>query len=221
MKKFNLFLSFAFSFIFICSCGKDDNNVNSNPANLAFINACKDCGTTRIKVDTLYSNRIAFQFNSDKYLTVKSGSQNIVLTDTSKLVTLGSITKTMNGDKYYTLVSSGTKASLNILFLEDDLNAADTTKTYIRFVNVYPDGSKISVLDNSNSAEIVKDLANGTSTAFMPLTPSAKFDFKISSNSAPSYPVRGSSFLKGKKYTVYFTSSPSTNIPTNGVFINK
>lgn len=224
MKNLNsLFFYFLLASVMI-SCGKDDDGP-SNPAKVAFINACSDCPNLGLTIDTLTTQFANFSYNSNTYLSVKSGSQKMQIADQTKANIVFNGNSNFASDKSYTVAITKTKAAPSAIQFEDVLPAViDTNKTYVRLINLTSDGGNLSCNIEGETSTIVSSLAQNVATDFIPLNPGVKLQYKLA-NSTKTYSVNIRNLSKNIVHTIYITGlvneTTGSKVITNGVFINK
>ncbi|PYF75608.1 DUF4397 domain-containing protein [Pedobacter nutrimenti] len=118
--------------------------------------------------------------------------------------------------KYYTIFTTGqytsTKKIPAPLVIEDVSPALDTSKIFIRLINLYNGGPNVDMVrDVATGAKVVSNVAYGTVSNWMELpnpgsgpTPSNKFLFNNAATGVPIVATAATiSFSKGRAYTIY------------------
>ncbi|MET3114663.1 hypothetical protein AAKU52_002398 [Pedobacter sp. CG_S7] len=111
--------------------------------------------------------------------------------------------------KYYTLYTTGTynitnKKVESSLLMEEVKPALDTSKVFIRVVNLYNGGPNIDFVQKTTSQKIVSNLAYGTASAFVEIPmPGQSNLYNINQNTtgATLIATTAITLIKGQAYT--------------------
>jgi hypothetical protein len=134
--------------------------------------------------------------------------------------------------KYYTVFTTGqytsTKKIPSTIMLEDIRPALDTSKIFVRLVNMYNGGPNVDMVrDLATGSKIISNIAYGAASGWVELpnpgqgtAPSNKVTF-VNSNTGVALiatPITVA-FTKGRAYTLYLRGvSGSTSYPFSGTF---
>ncbi len=116
--------------------------------------------------------------------------------------------------KYYTIFTTGiysttTKSIPSAIVLEDIRPAIDTTKVFVRFVNLYNGSPNLDIIRNSNGVKLASDVAYGTASPFTEIANPgpgvAPVNLFTVTNTATGATVSTYSLglIKGRAYTIY------------------
>lgn len=126
-----------------------------------------------------------------------------------------STTITPGAGKYYTIFTTGQYSATNksigpLLVLEDVKPALDTTKIFIRLVNLYNGSPNLDLVKIATSTKVASNVAYGTASAFVEIpvpgngvAPSNAFALNNTATGLPLITSVSLTFSKGRAYTVY------------------
>lgn len=118
--------------------------------------------------------------------------------------------------KYYTIFTTGiystaTKNIPSAIVLEDIKPALDTSKIFIRFVNLYNGSPNLDITRISNGVKLASNVAYGTASPFTEIAspgvgaaPSNAFRVDNATTGAVLIPTLTLGMTKGRAYTLYF-----------------
>lgn len=124
--------------------------------------------------------------------------------------------------KYYTLFTTGTynvttKKVESSLLLEEVKPALDTSKVFIRVVNLYNGGPNVDFVQKTTGQKIVSNLAYGAASAFVEIPLPGQSNLYNINNSATGvtiFPGTATTLTKGQAYTFILRGvSGSTTTP--------
>lgn len=186
--------------LFIC-CSKEDEP--SGPLSLLFINGLTDGNVSTVIIgDTAISELHAGFGLFTQYHTVNSGNQTFKLKDNVTDEILANQQFNISKDKYYSLMAAGTRASTELVLIEDDLSIADSTKAYIRLINLSSNSNPMTMSITAGA-----DLATGVgykfASNFTAVQP-AKHDLTVKSGSTV-VSMFNINLIGKKKYSILIT----------------
>jgi hypothetical protein len=161
-------------------CSKDEEP--SGPASLLFINGLTDGNkSTVIEGDTTISELHAEFGLFTQYHTVYSGNQTFKLKDNITDLILANQQFNISRDKYYSLMAAGTKASTELVLIEDDLSISDSTKAYIRLINLSSNSNPMT-MSITSGADLATSINYKSASDFVAVQP-VKQELTIKSGS--------------------------------------
>ena len=135
---------------------------------------------------------------------------------------------TPEGGKYYTIFTTGeytlpTKKIPSVVMLEDVRPATDTTKIFIRLVNMYRNGPNLDMLEEGSTQKIVSNVAYGTASEWVTIPNPGKANKYFFDNAATGAHVNATAatmtLTKGRAYTIYLRGvAGSTAYPFAGTY---
>ncbi len=195
-------LLFGFS-LFVFNCSSSDDGP-SGPSKLMFIN-----GLTDGKVSTVLVNDSAYVLMTagfglfTQYQDINSGNQNFKIRDNvSGAIVVGS-SFNLAASKNYSLMATGNLAIPELVIVEDDLTVNDTTKTYVRLINLSSNSSPMT-LSISLGADVVSGINYKSASQFAALDP-GKTDLTIKSGATVVSSISNLNILAKKKYSILVT----------------
>lgn len=118
--------------------------------------------------------------------------------------------------KYYTIFTTGiysttTKNIPSAIVLEDIKPALDTSKVFVRFVNLYNGSPNVDIVRISNGVKLATNVAYGTASPFTEVVspgsgvaPVVAFRVDHATTGAVLLPTVSLGMVKGRAYTLYF-----------------
>ncbi|WP_316770723.1 DUF4397 domain-containing protein [Pedobacter frigiditerrae] len=118
--------------------------------------------------------------------------------------------------KYYTIFTTGQYSATNksigpLLVLEDIKPALDTSKIFVRFVNLYNGSPNLDIVRISTGVKLANNVAYGTGSSFTEIpnpgngvAPINVFRVDNASNGTVLIPSFSITATKGRAYTLYF-----------------
>ncbi|MBB2146031.1 DUF4397 domain-containing protein [Pedobacter sp. LMG 31464] len=138
-------------------------------------------------------------------------------------------TITPEAGKYYTIFTTGQYSSTNksigpLLVLEDVKPALDTSKIFIRMVNLYNGSPNLDLVKTATSTKVASNVAYGTASAFAEIpspgpgaAPSNVFALNNTATGLPLLSNITIGLTKGRAYTFYLRGVlGSTTYPLSG-----
>ena len=185
------------------SCGSSDDGP-SKPSRLLFINGLLDGKLSTILVEDSVLVALTAGFGGvTQYVEINSGNQNFKVRDNLTNTVVVNSKFNIGSAKNYSLMAIGTTASPELIIHEDDLSVADTTKGYIRLINLSSNSNPMTMSISSGA-----DLATGVNyksvSLFASLTP-AKHDITIKSGATVVSSISNLNILPNKKYSILIT----------------
>nr|MBC7613097.1 DUF4397 domain-containing protein [Pseudopedobacter sp.] len=115
------------------------------------------------------------------------------------------------GGKYYSIITNGlynttTKQIPNYTVIEDVRPATDTTKVFVRLINMYSGGPSVDMIDLTTGQTLAKAVPTGTASSWFIIPnpgQSNKYAFKNSTTSVAYSVSLIATLTKGRAYTVY------------------
>lgn len=159
-------------------------------------------------------------------------SANIIPTATAD-ANLEVFKQTINAaaGKYYSVFTTGvysttTKNIPSALVLEDIKPALDTSKIFVRIVNLYNGSPNLDVVRISNGVKLASNVAYGTASPFTEITnpgsgvaPSNAFRVDNAATGVAIIPTTIYALSKGRAYTIYYRGIlGNTSFPLTGGF---
>lgn len=154
-------------------------------------------------------------------------SANIIPTATAD-ANLEVFKQTINAaaGKYYSVFTTGvysttTKNIPSALVLEDVKPALDTSKIFVRFVNLYNGSPNLDIVRISTGVKLASNVAYGTASPFTEIpnpgsgvAPANAFRIDNATTGAVLIPTATLTYSKGRAYTLYFRGIlGNTNFP--------
>ncbi len=139
--------------LFLLSCGDDDDTQRS-PAMYRFVNAVVDSPPLDLYVaDTLRNDsRLPIGFNSfTRYMSIAPGNIKFSVTANNHATELFSKVFNLSSGKFYTAAFVNTLSSMEGIIIEDNLTVADSTKSYLRIINLSPNAGPIDFRSNNGT----------------------------------------------------------------------
>ena len=208
MKTKNLFFwTFAVLFVFglITSCKKEEEGPLVNPK-VAFIHTCSGADVTFLRIflkdSSVFVNNNVSHPNSIPYASLPAGTHpfSISIRDSSTAFFNSNIT--FDNNKNYTLIAANTKAKIELLKLEDNLSVSDSSKAYVRFINLISNSTGVNLLVDGVVIASNKDYKSFID--FFPVNPAGqKIEIKDSQTNSLIASINSFKVPAGKKYTIY------------------
>jgi hypothetical protein len=166
LKLKNVLLISAFLGVAIFQSCKIDNDVPTpDVAALTIVNASPNSAGLDLYIDNQRVNGAAFNFPLRiPYQRVYSGKRAVKVTTTANPATLISGDLNLQTNEYQSLFIAGKVDALEFVLIKDDLNFPAAGKTKIRFGNLSPGTSALSM-------EIVGDTTTFANQAYKAFTP--------------------------------------------------
>ena len=223
MKRTQLLLAlsiFAMLTFVLTSCSKSEDEPGGPSGNM-FINGLTDGKVSTVLVsDSVYTGLTAGFGNFTQYQDVANGDHQFKLRDNTNNSILLTGSFKIGGDRHYSLMAVNSSLNPEWVLVEDDLSIADTTKAYIRLINLCPNSSSMQ-LKITSGADVVNDLSFKSASAFQALT-AGKTNFTISSNSTILTSISNFNLLPGKKYSILMTGLVNqTPKASHNIVVNK
>jgi hypothetical protein len=195
-----------FSILFV-TCSKDDEEpVPGGPAELMFVNGLTDATNLNLTVavaDSTYLGLTApFGFYS-LYNTVNGGNQKVELKNLLTSSLIASSTLKIAGGKNYTLMAAGTTTNAELVLKEDDLSIPDTTKGYLRLINLSPNSPGMT-MSITAGAELASNVAYKSVSDFTSLAV-GNYDLTIKSGNTVVSTIASFKILPKRKYSILMT----------------
>jgi hypothetical protein len=209
------------SVVLLSSCKKDNpyDFKDTIAANVNFINASPDAGTTGLYIENiLRTPNLVGYGDASGYNKTFLGEQDIAA-KTAAENTLVSSTGQFDANANYTVFLVGQSTALGLVMVNDDLTAPSSGKAKIRFVNASPSASSASLL-TSASTGLFSNVAYRAFSNYMEVTPGT-YPFLVMSGNNRSA-ASGVTLEAGKIYTIYAKGviGNGTTPFAVGVFIN-
>lgn len=136
-------------------------------------------------------------------------------------------TITPEGGKYYSVFATGNydavgKKIPSTIILNDVRPATDTTKVFIRFVNLYNGGPSLDMIQTVDNKKIASNVAFGKTSDWIVIPnggQSNKYSFSDSTTGIALTGLLTATLTKGRAYTIYsFGTAGSTAFPFKADF---
>lgn len=161
------------------------------------------------------------------YAITKPGSQELTgkTLDSAKVdpgVQVFKTTITPEGGKYYSIITTGSydavaKKIPSSVILDDVRPATDTTKVFVRFVNLYNGGPSIDMTQVVGGQKIASNVAFGKASNWVTIPnagQSNKYAFSDSGTGVAFTATLTAALLKGRAYTIYvYGAAPGITFP--------
>lgn len=223
MRKLFLFLSCGWILtlaILFQNCSSSDDGP-SGPAKMMFINGITGSGALTVVIeDSSYSKLLAGFGNFTLYNEITSGNQNFKLKDNANGNVVTSRSFNISGQKNYSLMAVGSTLIPELIIKEDDLNITDTTKSYIRLINLSSNSNAMK-LSITNGSEIVSGINYKGVSDFITIDP-ARYDMTVVSGSTVVSTITNFNLLRNKKYSILITGLVNqTPRASHNIIVNK
>lgn len=190
----------------VCSffgCGSSDDGP-SGPSKLMFINGILDGKLSTVLVEDSVIVALTAGFGGiTQYQEINSGNQNFKIRDNVSNAFVVNANFNIGSAKNYSLMAIGTLSSPELIINEDDLSVADTTKGYIRLINLSANSNPMT-MSISSGADLVTGVNYKSTSLFTSLTP-AKHDLTIKSGATVVVSISNLNILPNKKYSILIT----------------
>jgi len=210
-----LFIVFA-----LFSCGSSDDGP-TGPSRLLFINGLLDGKLSTVLVEDSVIVALSAGFGGvTQYAEINSGNQNFKIRDNSTNAFVVNANFNIGSAKNYSLMAVGTTSNPELLINEDDLSVADTTKGYLRLINLSSNSNPMT-MSISSGADLVTGVSYKAVSAFASLTP-AKHDITIKSGATVVTSISNLNILPNKKYSILITGLVNqTPKASHNIIVNK
>lgn len=196
-----LLWALCFSAYFGCSKDEDDSG---GIAKLMFIHGYTSGKNSTVLVNDSVMLPLTAGFgNFTLYQTLASGNSSFKVRDNTLDSIIASNSFNLKKNSNYSLMLTNKDPGSELLLLTDDLELADTSKSYLRLINLVPNGNNMS-LNITSGATVTSGVAFKTASTFNPVTP-GKTDFTIVSGATVVSTITNFNLLPGKKYSILMT----------------
>ncbi|MEI2694540.1 MAG: DUF4397 domain-containing protein [Saprospiraceae bacterium] len=190
----------------VCSffgCSSSDDGP-SGPSKLMFINGILDGKLSTVLVEDSVIVALTAGFGGiTQYQEINSGNQNFKIRDNISNAFVVNANFNIGSAKNYSLMAIGTLSSPELIINEDDLSVADTTKGYIRLINLSANSNPMT-MSISSGADLVSGVNYKSTSLFTSLSP-AKHDLTIKSGATVVVSISNLNILPNKKYSILIT----------------
>lgn len=185
------------------SCGSSDDGP-SGPSKLMFINGLIDGKLSTVLVEDSVIVALSAGFGGiTQYEEINSGNQNFKIRDNVTNAFVVNANFNIGSAKNYSLMAIGSLSSPELIIHEDDLSIADTSKGYIRLINLSSNSNPMT-MSISSGADLVSGVNYKSTSLFTSLTP-AKYDLTIKSGATVVVSISNLNLLANKKYSILVT----------------
>lgn len=205
-KKLGVLALLSVATFFVQSCSKDEVPVQEY-AFLNITNTSPTLSTFNIYIDqTRINTQGAVDFGGNSgYMPLIPGTHSIKFTTASSTESL--ITKSINFEvnsvSSLFLIDRGT--NMDFLTIKDELGSLNSTKAFVRFINLSPDAPALNLAVKDGQV-IISDKTYKTTSAFIEVEPkSYVLEIKDKATSATKATLESFEFKAGKSYTVIAT----------------
>ena len=176
----------------------------SGPSKLMFINGILDGKLSTVLVEDSVIVALTAGFGGiTQYQEINSGNQNFKIRDNISNAFVVNANFNIGSAKNYSLMAIGTLSSPELIINEDDLSVADTTKGYIRLINLSANSNPMT-MSISSGADLVSGVNYKSTSLFTSLSP-AKHDLTIKSGATVVVSISNLNILPNKKYSILIT----------------
>ena len=203
-KKAALVTALLGGAVFFNSCKNDIDNTSPGIAALSVVNAYPTASTLDFYIGSQRVNNTGLAFGGKlNYFTAYEGTHTAKVTLTNSTTTLASKTINLKGGFYHSLYLVGNATdSLDYLLLDDQPSQLATGKAGVRFVNLSPNSTNLS-LELTGDTTGFKNKAFKGFTTFKPVT-AAKSTFVLRNAANGVVATRDTVNLQnGRVYTIY------------------
>lgn len=206
--------------LFFVTCKKEDEPTGS--AQLLFINGLTDGRMSTVLIsDSTYAELHAAFGQFTQYHRITSGNQNFKLRDNTLDSIIGSKTLNVSIDRNYSLMAAGTTANVELVLKEDDLSIPDSTKGYIRLINLSQNSLPMT-MSVTAGADLATNIAYKSASGFVVMDP-GKYGLTIKSGNTViiNTPTQLSVGAK-KKYSILISGLVNQTPKANyDIIVNK
>ncbi len=205
--------------LFVSSCSKDEES--GGKAQILFIHGMSDVSNCTLLVsDSLYLSLSAGFGNFTQYNQVESGNQLIKVMENLIGTVLLEKNFKLSQNKNYTVMTAGVSGSADLFIKEDDLSVPDTTKAYIRLINLCPNSNNmsLSIVGGMDLASNVTYKSVSSFTAFSP----GKYEMTVKSGNTIVASIPNISISANKKFSILLTGFVNQNPKASyNIIVNK
>ena len=190
--------------VFFNSCKNDIDNTSPGIAALSVVNAYPSTNTLDFYIGTQRVNNTGLAFGGKlKYFKVYEGSHSTKVTLTNSATTLATKNISLKGGFYHSLYLVGNATdSLDYLLLDDQPSQPAEGKAGVRFVNLSPNSTSLSLELTGDTTGFKNKVFKGFTT-FKPVT-AAKANFVLRDAANTVVATRDTVNLQnGRVYTIY------------------
>lgn len=186
----------------IQSCSKTEDQPIVIPGFLAVVNTSPTSATFNFYLNDIKVNQQALPFQSfTNYVRANPGDYTAKFTTASNTDPLISRKVSLPSNQASTLYLIGKAPQLDYYITNDDLSK-QTTKAFIRFVNLSPDAPALN-LAVKGGADLITGQAFKNSSAFLEVDAKAyEFDVKAAGQVVPGGSIPSATLVAGRYYTV-------------------
>ncbi|MFZ7103499.1 MAG: DUF4397 domain-containing protein [Peptococcaceae bacterium] len=178
--------------------------------NVRVLNACVNTDCLDIESNNMYlAKKCSYNYLSDDYTTLNHGDHYIKVykTDKKHYPILNAYTK-FPQDSYHTIVASGIKDDINLFVVPDAHYPINSTKAYIRFVNLSPDAEALDFRFTDDGFIMVNDVRYKETTQYYPATPDTyTVRVYLAGTNIEVLEVPHFTLRRGRVYTIYILGS--------------
>jgi len=198
----------------LSACKKDLNNDPIEAAGIIFIHASPGTGALDLVVDNQKINSFTYTKNLG-YYAAYPGLRLIGVAKKDSLRYVTSATANLKSGTFYSVFVVDTLKKTNLFALEDDLNAPETDKAKVRFINLSPGASALD-LNIQGGAALFSNKAFKEFTPFTSINPSDNYTFEVkeSSTATVKATLPAVKIEKGKIYTIWVKGLKTTTDST-------
>jgi hypothetical protein len=201
------------------ACSKDDDQPDSGTAQVMFINGFTDVSLMSLYVNDSLFTAAGFGLSS-AYTNSSSGNKKFEAKETLTNTALVNKTFGISGARSYTVIAAGTKSNPDLLIKEDDLSISDSTKAYVRIINLASDSQPLT-MSVSGGADLVNNVSYKSVSSFVSVQPS-KYDVSVKSGATVVSTISNLNLLANRKYTILITGFVNlTPKATYNIIVNK
>ncbi len=253
MKKIQIFSFLLASIIFLGACDKISISERDSPvtgAKLKFIAASPNAPQMNFflnnaKVSAVNSSTTNVEqgfgfggnFPSLEYTTVTPGSGTLSIAvppastlDPNAVLFTGPVS--FEDNKFYTIAAVDAydvaNKKVNTIVINDVLPAQDTSKAFVRFINLIPNSPAVTIVTTANNNPVVSNVAYKSSTDFV-VAPNPGISTGLTiKDAATGVNLSGNfsfTFNKGRVYTIFtrglIGTTTGANIPGITLYVNR
>ena len=202
-KTIRFFTYFAiFTVVGLSSCKKKEETLPSG-AYIRFINASPTLGTFNIFFDDNKISTVAIPFGGTiNYTSYVAGNHTVKYTTATNANSVLTKQISLTANQIHSAYLIDKDAKLEVLMVVDDASVTSTTKAFVKFINLSPDGPALN-LDIKAGANLVKDKTYKTGSGYIQIDPKAyDLDIKDSATGAVKTSLAGVDMAAGRYYTI-------------------
>lgn len=169
--------------LLVAACGTQNdilrNQLPATGARVKFIHAVVDGPAVNVFANDAKLNGTALVYGNTfpaEYSVLQPGNATLrvstVASGTVAEATVLSAPLTVETDKYYSIVATGTPTALSAVVINDDRDVPDPAKNYIRVLNLVTNGPALDLAIGTGTP-LLTNIARNTASAYVAVDPNA------------------------------------------------